>query len=215
MEEYPPNTRVTRETGVQKPVETSKTVESVVQPGQVRRRKKTIGARLKETFIGGDAQSVMGYVLTEVVVPAIKDTLSDVVTQAVERMLFGEVRSSARRPRHGGQGGYVTYSSASGIRQGQPARQAASTLSPRARATHDFDEIILSDRPTADQVVDRMYDLLSRYEQVTVANLYELVGVTPDFTDNNWGWTSLEGTGVRRVREGFLIDVPRPEPLRR
>jgi hypothetical protein len=212
MEDYPPNTRITRESGVQKPTETPAPVASVIEPGQVRRRKKPLGVRLKETFIGGDAQSVMGYVMAEVVVPAIKDTLSDVVTQAVERMLFGEVRSSARRPRAGGQGGYVTYGSQSVVRQGQPTRPS---LNPRARANHEFDQIILPDRPTADQVVDRMYDLLSRYEQVTVSNLYELVGITPDFTDNNWGWTSLEGTGVRRVREGFLIDIPRPESLRR
>jgi hypothetical protein len=210
--QFPPNNKASRVPPTEDAAEAVKVISGI---GTVKRRKKPIGQRLKEIFIGDNASSVMGYVMLEVVVPAIKDTLSDVVTQAVERMLFGEVRSSTRRPNRGGSsGGYVAYNrySSGTVSRQEPARP---NLSPRARANHDFDEIIIPDRPRADEVLDRMYDLLSRYEQVTVANLYELVGFTPEFTDGSWGWTSLEGSGVRRVREGFLIDLPRPEPLRK
>jgi hypothetical protein len=87
-------------------------------------------------------------------------------------------------------------------------------ISRRGRATHSFDEIILSSRPQADRVLDGLYEQLSRYDQVTVATLYELVGISAEFTDHRYGWTSLNGSNIRRVREGFLLDLPTPEPLR-
>ena len=86
-------------------------------------------------------------------------------------------------------------------------------MSRRARASHDFDEIILASRVEAEEVIDRLFDLVSRYESATVADLYEMVGVTGNFTDDKWGWTNIRGAGVTRVRNGFLLDLPRPEPL--
>jgi len=62
----------------------------------------------------------------------------------------------------------------------------------------------------AEEVIDRMFDLVSRYEVVTVADLYELVGVSGEYTDAKWGWTDLRGAAAMRIRDGYLLDLPRP-----
>jgi hypothetical protein len=54
---------------------------------------------------------------------------------------------------------------------------------------------------------------VSRYESASVADLYELVGLSSVHTDNRWGWTDLTGAGVSRIRGGYLLDLPEPEPL--
>lgn len=88
-------------------------------------------------------------------------------------------------------------------------------MSRRARANFDFDEIILPTRVEADQVLERMFDLLDKYEIVTVADLYDLVGVDSNYTDEKYGWEDLRGADVDRLsRGGYLLDLPRPEPLR-
>jgi hypothetical protein len=86
-------------------------------------------------------------------------------------------------------------------------------MSQRGRAKHDFDEIVLDQRAEAEEVIDRLYDVVNKYEQATVADLYDLVGLSSTHTDHKWGWTDLRGAGVSRIRDGYLLDLPDPEPL--
>lgn len=215
MEEFPGNSRrVLKPTEKKEKTTPEKKIERVVESEVVRRR-KPLGKRFLETFAGGDAKSVLGYVMMDVLLPAAKDTIADAVSQGIERMLFGEVRSTSRRTGHrptGGSSGYVSYNR---YTSGNPAmrREEPRSVSSRARARHDFDEIILATRVEAEEVIDRLFDLVSRYESATVADLYELVGVSGNYTDDKWGWTDLRGAGVTRVRNGYLLDLPKPENL--
>lgn len=189
-----------------------KKVEKVVQ-GEVRMRKKPLGKRFQEVFVGGNADSVWEYIIFDVLVPSAKDTMADAVSQGIERMLFGEARSTSRRTgyRPSGGSGYTSYN-----RMSRPEpRDEPRNVSHRNRATHNFDEIILATRIEAEEVIDRLFDLVSRYEAATVADLYELVGASGNYTDDKWGWTDIRGAGVTRVRNGYLLDLPKPEPLDR
>lgn len=201
----------------QAPKAEEKKVQQVTQ-SEVVRRKKPLGRRFKETFIGADAKSVWGFVALDVLVPAAKDMLADAVSQGVERMIFGEARSTSRRtgrrPSDGPRISYNRYSGSGSRLVGGPLEDRSHRdISRRARASHDFDEIILATRVEADEVLDRLYDLVSKYETATVADLYDLVGISGNYTDDKWGWVDLRGAGVTRVRHGYLLDLPKPEPL--
>ena len=191
-----------------------KKVERVIE-GEVVRRKKPLGKRVKEFFIAGDAKSVWGYVVGDVLLPAAKDTIVDATSEYVQRMMFGESRH--RRPSSSrGPNGYVSYnrySPSSRSSAGQDRLDQRREVSRRARASHNFDEIILETRGEAEEVIDRLFDLISRYEIATVEDLYELTGISGNYTDRKWGWTDIRGAGVSRVRSGYLLDLPRPEPL--
>jgi hypothetical protein len=188
-----------------------KKIERVTE-GEVIRRKKPLGKRLREMFIGGDASSVWSYVVLEVFVPAARDMMADMATQGVERMVFGEARSTSRRTGLGPRttSGYTSYNRYAQ----QPRQEPRADLSRRARANHDFDEIILATRGEAQEVLDRLFDLVARYETATVADLYELVGVTGSYTDDKWGWTDIRDADIKRVSHGYLLDLPKPEPIR-
>jgi hypothetical protein len=215
MEQFPANSHKTRAA----PDETKpdqKKVEKIVE-GDVVRRKTPLGKRFAQTFFGGDAKGVVAYIVMDVLIPAAKDTVADAFSQGIERMLFGEVRSTSRRTgqRPGGASGYTNYnrySSPSGTRESR-REDPRNNISRRARSSHDFDEIILATRAEATEVVDRLFDLIAKYETATVADLYELVGVSGNYTDDKWGWTDIRGAGVTRVRNGYLLDLPKPEPL--
>src|SRR5690606_24426648 len=60
-----------------------------VTSGTVVERKKSLGSKFKETFAGDDAQSVGNYLLFDVIIPATKNLISDMVSQGIERLLFG------------------------------------------------------------------------------------------------------------------------------
>lgn len=212
MENYPGNSK--RVTGKEPTPEKEPKVVEKVTSGAVVRRKKPLGKRFSETFLGGNMKSVATFVAWDVLIPAAKDAFSDAVSQGVERMLFGESRPGRSRGgnRYGGSStGYTQYNKfgpASGGRPEDPRQ-----ISRRGRSTHNFDEIVLATRADAEEVIDRLFDLVSRYDQANVGDLYELVGISGNFTDQKWGWTDLRGASVTRTRGGYLLDLPRPEPL--
>lgn len=217
--EFPGNSRRNLKPTEDKKVEPTpsetpeKRVERVVETTAIQ-RKKPLGRRFLETFVGGDAKGVLGYVMMDVLLPAAKDMVADAVSTGIERMLFGDARSSSRRsgyrPGATGGSGYVSYNrfSSPGVK-----RDEHRTISSRARSRHEFDEIILATRVEAEEVVDRLFDLVSKYESATVADLYELVGISGNYMDEKWGWTDLRGASIRRVRNGYLLDLPRAESL--
>lgn len=205
MEEFPPNS--IRSRAPETP--NDKKIERVTQSDPIR-RKKTLGAKFKETFISGD-QGVWSYVVSDVLIPAAKDAISDAVTEGIQRMLFGDTIPSRRRPSLRGPSNYVSYNRYS--EASTPREEPRPTLSRRARASHDFDEIILATRIEAEEVLNNLYNLLEKYDSASVADLYELVGVNGQFTDDKWGWTDLRGSGISRIREGYLLNLPKPVPL--
>lgn len=186
-----------------------KKVERVTSSEPIR-RKKGLGKQFKSTFFGGDAKGAMQYVVFGVLVPAAKEAIVDAGREGLERIVFGDSRHKRSAP-PSGSAGYISYNryAAAGARPEAPAR----SISRRARARHDFDEIVLSSRTEAEEVIDRLFDLVSRYEAATVADLYDLVGLDSTHADFKWGWTDIRGAGVARVRSGFLLDLPEPEPL--
>ena len=58
-----------------------------------------------------------------------------------------------------------------------------------------------------------MEELISMYGLVSVADLYELVGITGSYTDNKYGWYDIRSASVVRVRDGYLLKFPKAIPL--
>lgn len=172
---------------------------------EVTQRKKSLGRKIAETFTGDDIQSVGQYLIFEVFIPAAKTTISDMVSQGIERALFGEnargrsSSSSSRRP----STGRVSYSS---MYAGD--REAPREMSRRARNNHEMSEIIFNSRGEAEEAIERLSDLIDMYKVATVANFYDLVGVSSSFTDHKWGWDNLREARVVRTRDGYLLDMP-------
>lgn len=213
MQDFPANSQKAK-THSDPPGEREK-IERVTSAETIR-RKRNLGHQFKETFIGGSARMAFEYMVTDVVVPAIRDTLAEAIQGGIERLIYGD-----NRPRRGG--GMSSYSNVGHVnyqRMGTPNRGGSSPptqnrmLSRQSRARQSFDELVIQTRVEAEEVLDRMYDLLSRYGMVTVAELYELTGVQSSHTDHKWGWTELRGAKVSRLRSGgFLLDLPEPEAL--
>ena len=220
MENYPSNskTKVQAEgTKIVKKTEVKpeKKIERVTT-GEVIRRKTPLGKRFAETFGGGDAQGVASYVLQDVLLPAAKDMVADAVSQGIEKMLFGEARGGGRSRINNQRKSASTYTSYNkfAVKPGHRTDPRESReMSRRSRATHDFNDIILDSRVEVQSVIDHLFMLIDEYDVATVADLYELVGVTGSFTDEKWGWTDVRGASISKVRDGYLLDLPRPEVI--
>jgi len=194
------------------PKREEKKVKRVVT-SEVTRRPKPLGKRFAETFVLGDMKSTSGHVVFDVMIPAAKDMLVDAGYEMLQRIFYGESRGGHRRgrgssPANNSQVNYNKMSSSSYAR-----RDESRPMSRRDRATHNFDEITLDHRSEAEEVLENLYELIGQYDVATVADLYDMIGTTSDFTDEKWGWTDLRGSGVHKTRYGYLLDLPKPSPI--
>ena len=83
----------------------------------------------------------------------------------------------------------------------------------RTRSGYEYDDIIIENRGEAEDVLSRMDELIDQYGLVSVADLYDLVGINGNYTDNKYGWFNIRTASVVRVRDGYMIKLPKAVPL--
>lgn len=206
---YPGNSNRERAAASRKQEEPKKEIKQVAKASK---RKKSMTKKFKEAFIGDDTdnQSVADYILYDVLVPAAKNTINDMVTGGIEMLLFGERRGGSHMRRDRGRS-YVNYSGYSTRRDEPRERQTSVRRSGRDRVFND--DIVLPTRGEAEQVIDSLIDIVDQYGSASIADLYSLVGIDSDFTDNNYGWTNLATASVSRIRDGYTLNLPRAYPI--
>ena len=192
-------------------VKPEKKVESVVT-GKVVVQKKSLARKFRDLFIEADFKSVSRYVVSDVLLPAIRNTIVDASTKGIERMMYGE---STMRRRNFGPGPRISYNQ-SPLNRGYgsvgPRNAPPISIGPRSsRASRE--DFILATREEAELVLERMNDIIDQYEVVTLADLNSLVDYPTSFVDNGWGWAYLGDVQVRQVREGYLLDLPPAERI--
>lgn len=183
-------------------------VQGPVISGAAVERKEPLRKKFLQAYAGDSAQSVGQYLLMDVVVPGTKNIISDLVTQGINRLLYGSSRPTNGVRSVVGSSGYGKFFNGGGSTQQTPTQ-----LTQQARQNHSFGEIVLQSRGDAEIVIESLRELIEQYGNAKVTNLYSLVGISSDFTDQKYGWTNLARAGVIQIREGYLLDLPRPEVL--
>lgn len=207
MNDFPSNSRMAaKETEPRERIQAVTTAETV-------RRKRGLGRQFKETFFIGSGREAIGFMVEQVVVPTIRDMFADALRGGIDQLIYGD-RSAKRlsRPTNGYQPNVPYHAISTPTRAAQPQQRV---LSRQSRARHQFDDLVIPTRRDAEEVLDRMYDLMSQYGAVTVADLYELTGIQSEHTDMKWGWSNLRGAKAIQSRRhnGFILDLPQPEEL--
>lgn len=198
-EDYPSNSKTTKV----KEREVKQVTSAVVVE-----KDKPLLARI----FGEHMQDIGTYILWDVIVPTAKSTISEIITNGIEMILYGESGSSPYRRRGGirrdRDRSYVSYNRM----YDRPSRRSSrTTKGPRGR--HQFNDIIIESKAEAEEVLTVLVEAIEMYEMCTVADLYEAVGLPPEFTDHKWGWYNLSAAYVKRDRFGYSLVMPKPEPL--
>ena len=173
--------------------------------GKVKKKDKPVRKRLSEAVLAEDVKDVKTYLVWDVLIPALKDTASDLVKRGVDAMLYGSGKSP-NVERHG-NASYRKYQTASDKRYSRPSARY------NRRAAFDFDDIVLEDRRDAEAVLERLVDYTMEYKMASVADFYELVDFPTTYIDNRYGWDDLSDARVIRVRDGYILDLPKPVAL--
>lgn len=189
-------------------VRNSSRVQRSVEPRALR-KKKTLAQTIASTLVGNDSQDVGSYVLHDVLIPAAKNTISEMITTGLEMLLFGEARSKPRDRDRGST--RVSYGKYYKDRDERPQRAL-----PRRNLRDKFDlsEIFFKDGRDADDVLASLIDTLEQYEEVSVADYFDLAGISgAGWAHQKYGWTDLRGAYCTHTRDGWAIVLPDPVEL--
>lgn len=198
MAEYPDNSHSARERKQDGSTPPDKKLEKVVSGG-TKTRKKSEVKKLANIFIPEDVENVKSYILMDVVVPGIKNAIADVVSI----MLFGEAGRLGGRREKGSRVSYQKYYDDRRDDRREYGR-------PRAAAGFEYDDIVFENRGDADLVLDQLESVINTYGIASVADLYDLAGVTcRSYTANKYGWTDIRMAKVVRIRDGYILELPR------
>lgn len=185
-------------------------VSPVVHRDQVVSTKKPFSKKITETFMTEDTKDVKSWLVMDVLIPGVKNTILDILSM----MFFGETnsrsRGSSRRRDRDDRTNYSSYYRGSSNRNSRH-RDRDDYYDSDNRI--DFRNIILRQRDDAENVIEEMRRRIRNTGSVSVADLLDLIDVAGRYTDNNWGWDDERDIGIRRVSSGYLIDVTEPRYL--
>lgn len=203
MQEYVSNSHRSKEEARNTPANTEKKVQKVVSGAKTR---ANTGRKLTDIFISEDAVNVKSYIFMDVLVPAIKKAISDIVTDGIDMILYG---GSGGRRRDGG----ARSSNKVSYRSYYDSRDSRREESYSNVGRFDYDDIIYRSRGDAENVRIKMMDTIDRYGFVTVADMYEMSDLSSPYTANKYGWTSVRTAEAVRVKDGYILKLPKAMPI--
>lgn len=186
-------------------------------------KKKPVGERLAETFLGGSLKDAKSYVVREVIVPKIKELVYESITGSIDKLING-----------GNSPKKSNYSSCYSIYTPGTSYTSYSSSTPKisqvfgSGSSRNPAVITLRHKAGADYVLTRMIEELQRYpEGVTVSTYYEAcrevlesdgtksdISKVMSYTDEYYGWTDLGAARVRPHEGGYVVQLPPTIQLR-
>ena len=179
-------------------------LKPVVQKDSIVATKKPFGTKIREMFLGDNIAELKSYIVREIVIPGVKTLFLD----TMESFLLGkdERRSSGYSRRNDDEKYpyHAEYERSSSRRSRRDDRDDSRRYENRRV---DYQNIVVKYRKDAEEIVESLRKTIDRYDQATIADLYDLLDLESNYVDKNWGWTDVRDIGIRRVQSGYLIDV--------
>lgn len=200
MEDFKPNSRKYKEEQKTNPDE--RKITKVVS-GKVRTKKKSEARKLLDMFVHEDAESIKTHILMDVIVPTVKKAIYDAITDGTDMLLYGgSGRGKKKSSSH--KVSYRDYYDRSDDRRNRDSRTSD---------RFDYDDLIFYSRGEIEAVREQMEDVIDRYGFVTVADMYDMADLTAPYTASKYGWTSIRNAEPVRVRDGYILKLPKCMPI--
>lgn len=201
MQDYTPNSHRFKEGKAEVPAE--KKVEKVVT-GVAKTKKKSEVSKFADVFISEDAHNVKSYIMNDIIVPTVKKAIMGALDMILNG---GSTGYSDRRP---------TVSKVSYARCYDDPRDSNRAVSV-SNSRFDYDDIMFTTRGDAERVLREMDAVIDEYKIITVADMYDMAGLSCPYTSQRYGWTNIRNAEVVRVRDGndygYVIKMPKAMPI--
>ena len=204
-------------------------VEPVVhseRKGKLEVEKPSVIKRAVNAFVGHDVGDVKSFILFDVVIPAAKNLLSDIIVKGSNMILFGDGKAPGGVKREGNRS-YVSYNAYSDRNRrwsndrppwDEPDTRRSYTRGNSSRFNPN--DYKFEYREDAEQLMADILDYLEDAPYLTIAQFKEMIStdeqpIKPEYTDYRYGWERLNGImNVERIRDWWILNLPTPRVIR-
>ena len=174
--------------------ENEKNIKKIVSGTAKVKKKNGFQKILRDIFVSRDATDIKEHIWFDVIVPALKKSIVDFV----DAIVYPNNKRTSK----------VSYQPYYDSKSNNRSRRN----DDRAGRNSFYEEIIVDSRGEAEEIIDKMNEIIVNYDVVSVADLYEMIGYDKKsrYTDFNYGWSDLRGAKAVRVPDGFLLGLPSP-----
>lgn len=147
----------------------------------------------------------------DVIVPRIKAGVEEAFNAFVHGMFWG---NTGVKPMSNMVQGTVLR--AGGTQYHQISSLPAGAVTPASQqvtSSGNYQDLVCPTQQEAELLLSNLYDTLNQYRVVAVGDLYEMARIKPNPSDNAFGWYSLDGARISKVRDGYLLELPRPAAI--
>lgn len=163
--------------------------------------KNDIGNRFKKFFFDTTKEQLKSYAGNEA--KKMGRTLKKGLIGAISMALLGEDYSDKFEQKEKEYTSYTAYY------RNKNRAIPVETASVR----DDMRDIILDNEDDAEHLLSEIADRIRKFDMVSIADVYDMIGWPTVFTQNKYGWTSVREMSIERVPKGYLIVLPRPKLL--
>lgn len=185
---------------------------AVSNPSEI--KKDTFWDKFKKAWFGENVENAGEFMIFEVGIPAMKATLSDMISNGMEVLLFGESSGRHSRGRSKESSGYT------GMYKRERERERERD-DRRTSYGYIWEQVEPRSQRDCMAIIAEMKDFAYDNEYITVAELLDIMRASnlAEYTDENKGWYAEDLKGntcsCYAVRGGYLLDLPRPRAIRR
>lgn len=162
-------------------------------------KKKTLGQKFMQTFIAEDIHSVRQAVVHDVLIPKIKDIVTNIINESVNRLFYGRPAASNQQAKS-----TVYYNMSNSMNKPVPREN---------KSVYDFDNLVYANQTDAENVLLKLKLEVEHYGHVSVGFYYDITGRDSEPTDYNYGWYNLKNSKPVSCAEGWMLQLPQPIPL--
>lgn len=145
--------------------------------------------------IGVCGASLISYALSD---EDIRDGIKTKISKKVDKALYGD--RSYRNP-------YYPYSKVSYKNYYDTYKKDDDSYN------FDSSSILFASRKDAEEVKEKMEDIIYKYGYVTVADIRDIAELKSSYIDSKYGWLSLKDAKIVITRKGCYISLPNPVPV--
>lgn len=173
--------------------------------------------KIKNAMVSDDAKNIKSYVFLDVLIPAAKKAISDMVTNGIDMLLYGDTRGRKRDDRSGGVSYRSYYEKKDRFRD---SYERANDREPARFGRGKYEDIGFKTRARGEEMVDLLNEVIDQFDVVTISDYCEILmehdrdlKIEIAFTDYKYGWKDLRDVPVVYRHGLWYIDFPTPKPI--
>lgn len=188
------------------------------------RKKRSVWKEVKGEFISEDAPSVGGYILYDILLPALRDLVSDIGHGALDMAMGTDGRRFRRGKREDRT--YISYDRywdresprrrSRWDEEDDDDYRSRRRSSRRTPSNEDLDDFVFDTKKQAIKILTEMQDRIEKYDDVSVGFFLDRIGesIPGDFVSEDWGWYNLDNAKIKPAYGGgWHIIFPKMRPI--